>query len=409
MTFQPTIKQERIETLDIIRGMALFGIFIVNMQFFNTPKLFVTITGTRLFEGNVSIITNYVIDLFFTGRFFTIFSFLFGLGFFIFMDRLKQKNLSVSRYYTRRLSFLLLLGLVHVVFFWSGDILLPYALAGFFLILFRNKTEMGALKWAIGMFAITYFVIGVLTLLSSLGESLMDMSVASQYKEVMETSFVMYQQGSYMDILSFRITEEIPLILSNLPITIPIVLSVFLFGLYVGKKGIHKNISSHRKWIFNVWKYSFLAGFLLNSLYFLIINQTISMSNILYPAIEQVLGGVTGLVLSFFYVSSITLLCLKSTWLKVLYIFAPVGRMALTNYLMQTLICVIIFNGYGFGLFGTVSPLLGIGYVLIIFAFQIFFSQVWLKYFQYGPLEWVWRQVTYLKKMSLRQAKTENK
>lgn len=132
-------------------------------------------------------------------------------------------------------------------------------------------------------------------------------------------------------------------------------------------------------------------------------------SDTLRPAIIAVVGGASGLILSFFYTSSITLLCLKSTWLRVLKIFSPVGKMALTNYLMQTVISIIIFNGYGFGLYGQVSPSVGVIYVFVIFLFQVLFSHIWLKSFKYGPCEWVWRSVTYRKKMSFKEIKVDQK
>ncbi len=401
---QPVLKQERIEMLDIIRGFALFGIFIVNMLFFHSPKMFLSVTGESLWESTATNVTSQIITLFFTGRFFTIFSFLFGLGFFIFIDRLQQKNLSVSRYYSRRLVFLLLLGLFHGVVLWSGDILLPYACAGFFLLLFRNLKPRIVLMWAIGISVVTYVIRALMTLLNTLVINLSDEIVVT-YQGLVDEALVVYKEGTFLEILMFRLINEVPNYIFGLIIVVPTVLAVFLFGLYVGKRGIHQNIPEYKNWIVKVWQYSLVSSILLNALYFLILNEFVNISDILRPAIIDVVGGVSGLILSFFYVSSITLLCLKSTWLSVLRVFSPVGKMALTNYLIQTMISIIIFNGYGFGLYGQVSPSIGVFYVVAIFLFQVVYSHLWLRSFKYGPCEWVWRSLTYKKKMSFKEMK----
>ncbi|WP_169823120.1 DUF418 domain-containing protein [Anaerobacillus alkalilacustris] len=392
---KPTEQNERIVPLDIIRGFALLGILVVNMQFFNTPKLFVAGTEISLFNGIASQIAHYFILIFATGKFFTIFSFLFGLGFFIFMNRVEQKGFLVAPLYRRRLFFLLVIGFIHAIIIWSGDILLPYALAGFFLLLFKDKSKEVIKKWAITLYVIVNFIIGIFAYLSTLVLAVFNNTgqFSNQHEELVERAVFVYQNGSFLEILSFRLAEEVPLILLNLLVTVPFVLSVFLFGLYVGKKGILTNITGHLLWIKKVWNRSFLYSFILTMFYLVLEFQYIIIPFYLHDAIIEVLGFAIGLIMCFFYMTSIVILCSKEKKMKILMFLAPVGQMALTNYLLQTFICLVIF--IGFGLYGKVTPEIGIIIAFIVFVSQVFFSHYWLKNHKFGPMEWLWRIYTY--------------
>ena len=393
----PTQQEERIITLDVIRGFALLGILLVNMQFFVAPKLFLILSGGTLFEGAISNTADWFITIFATGKFFTTFSFLFGLGFFLFMERVSAKGLSVGRLYSRRLSFLLILGLIHIFIFWSGDILLNYAIAGFLLLLFRKSSIEKIRKWAIGIFSVVVFLTGFFTFLSSLMENVLGENFApmNDWASLVEQSVIVFQNGNFSEILAFRLTEEIPLILPNFIITIPMVLFIFLIGLYVGKKGVLMNISGHLEWIRKVWKKSFIYGAVLTFVYVILKAELFIVPFYLHEATLEVLSLISGLVVSFFYISSITLLCQQRQWKVRLKFLAPVGQMALTNYLLQTVICLMLFYGYGLGLYGKVAPGVGILVTLVIFTAQVFLSKFWMARFKYGPLEHVWRAFTY--------------
>ncbi|RXJ02440.1 DUF418 domain-containing protein [Anaerobacillus alkaliphilus] len=394
---RPTQQGDRIITLDIIRGFALLGILLVNMNFFVAPELFLLLSGDTLFDGAVSKAADGFVTIFATGKFFTTFSFLFGLGFFIFMERVKDKGLSVGKLYFRRILFLLFLGLFHIFILWSGDILLNYALAAFFLLLFRKSSKETIKKWAIGLFSVVIFITAIFSFLSSLMDNVLagEMELTTDYSLMVEEALVVFQNGSFSEILSFRLAEEIPFMLSNYIITVPMVLAIFLIGLYVGKKGVLYNISGHLDWIKKVWKNSMIFGVLMTVVYVLLKAELFIVPFYFHEAAVEVLSLVSGLVMSFFYISSITLLCQKELWLARLKFLAPVGQMALTNYLLQTVICIFLFNGYGFGFYGKVTPELGILITVAIFTVQIFLSKAWMARFKYGPLERLWRLFTY--------------
>ncbi|MBU9712686.1 DUF418 domain-containing protein [Evansella tamaricis] len=394
---QPVDRADRIITLDVIRGFALLGIFLVNMGLFTSPEIFMTAGDVTLFDDPLSQIASWFITIFATGKFFTTFSFLFGLGFFLFMDRVAAKGLSVPRVYSRRLLFLFVVGLIHGVIFWSGDILLPYAIAGFFLLLFRKKTVESIRKWAIGLFSSVLIILGFMTYLNDVVENVFDPegTISGYYVELVNTAIDVYQHGSFMEILSFRMAEEVPLIMMNLLFTVPMVLSIFLFGLYVGKKGVLTDIQAFLPWIRGIWKKSFVYGFILTALHVILLAEIFVVPAYFHGAVVEVIGLVSGLIISFFYISSITLLCQQKEWLARLHVLAPVGQMALTNYLLQTFLSILIFNGYGLGFYGNVNPAAGILITVGIFVIQIFLSKLWLSKYRFGPAERVWRSFTY--------------
>lgn len=402
----PTKNNQRIITLDIIRGFALLGILLVNMAFFNSPKLFLSSSEIVMFEGPTNILANYFIAIFATGNFFTMFSILFGLGFFIFMERVEAKELAITKVYSKRLLFLLGLGLFHVIFLWSGDILLPYAIAGFFLLLFRNLSLEAVRKWAIGLFVTVNLVIFALTTLSVISMELFGEEFQESYfGEIIGKSLSVYQNGSFGEILSFRLAEEVPLVFWNLIIVVPFVLSIFLLGLYLGKKGVLRNINEHLEWVKAVWLRSLVFGMIFTALFLLLKTNMITIPFYLHHGLLEVVGYVKGLSFCFLYMTSIVLLCQSPYWKKRLSFLAPVGRMALTNYILQTVICIFIYNGFGLGFYGEITPEDGIVVTFIIFTFQVFVSKYWFTYFQFGPLEWLWRAFTYsyIPKMKLQE------
>lgn len=383
MKSAPISKQQRIVTLDIIRGFALLGIFLVNIPALHSPAFMIQhpdYTGM-----------NYWLDVFLQmfvhTKFYTIFSFLFGLGFYIFMSRAEQKGLNMNRLFSRRLFVLLLFGAIHLIFIWYGDILHTYAITGFLLLLFYNRKPKTPLIWAFSLlfvfhalFSLQFFVP------ASTFEELA--ATESQIKEYVD----MYENGSYLEWVSYRFqTEVIPLLLKT-PLKLFTILAMFLLGLYAGKIGIFQPDSPHLKMVKNIWKTTLLLSIPLVSI------VAVFKLNLIDLGVYQDIGiflvtSLSGLSLCFFYISSITLLLRKKQWQRILRPLGYVGQMALTNYISQTLISVFIFLVLGY--FGKISLVTGTFICLGIYLFQVVFSYVWLKYFKYGPLEWLWRSLTY--------------
>ncbi len=388
----PISSRDRIVSLDIIRGFALFGILFVNMPLFQSPKLIFELYMVSPELSSNDQFIRMLLDVFVETKFFTIFSFLFGIGFYIFMKRAEEKAGHFYLLYIRRLIGLALFGFLHLVFFWYGDILLRYALSGFLLIFFYKRKEKTILYW---LLAFSIMLFGVLSLsvfgsADSIEQHLNHLHAEGLNK--VEEAIEVYQTGSYFEWLSYRFSNEVIPILKSIPFDLITSLFMFLIGLYVAKRGVFSDFPSHKKFVKKVWLFSFLLSLPISVWIVLLHLRTLDFG-VLNEQMIQSLLIVSGLSLSFFYVTSILLLLEKEKWQKILMPLSFIGRMALTNYILQTLIGVGIFTGLGY--FGQIDLTLGIIIGCVIFPLQILFSLIWLKYFRFGPLEWVWRSLTY--------------
>jgi uncharacterized protein len=183
---------------------------------------------------------------------------------------------------------------------------------------------------------------------------------------------------------------------------LPKILARFLLGFYAYRRGFFQNLASHRPFIRRVLLYGLLLGLVGNIAF-----AALAGSEAVFPPSPAGVAGVIAYAfsvpaLALGYIAVVATLWQKAAWRRLLAFVAPVGRMALTNYLLQTIICVLIFYGYGFGQFGRFSARAATLTALAIFLFQIAVSALWLKYFSYGPMEWIWRQLTYRQRLSLR-------
>ncbi|MDY0394623.1 DUF418 domain-containing protein [Virgibacillus halophilus] len=207
---------ERIISLDIIRGFALSGILLVNMPLFQTPL----VNELYMLSPALTPVDQFLrmlLDIFVEAKFFTIFSFLFGIGFYIFMKRAEEKTGRFYLLYTRRLIALAIFGLLHLIFLWYGDILLRYALSGFLLIFFYRSKEKTILK---GLLAIAIILICLLSInIFSSPESLETQinNLQAEGKVKAEEAIHIYQNGSYAEWLSYRFFHEVIPVLENIP------------------------------------------------------------------------------------------------------------------------------------------------------------------------------------------------
>ncbi|WP_078382050.1 DUF418 domain-containing protein [Sutcliffiella halmapala] len=388
----PISTKDRIVSLDIIRGFALFGILLVNIPLFQSPGL---IHDLYLISPELSKTDQFLrmlLDVFVETKFFTIFSLLFGVGFYIFMNRAEEKTGRFYRLFSRRLLVLALFGFLHLVLFWYGDILLRYALAGFLLIFFYKRKEKTILIWLLS-FTIVMIILLSLSFFSS-ADSVDQQITSLQTEGVMkvEEAIEVYQNGSYVEWLSFRFSSEVIPVLLNVPFNIITSLYMFLIGLYVAKRGVFHNFPVHKNFVKRVWFYSFFISIPISTGIILLHLRILDFGVLNSQMIESLLM-ISGLSLSFVYVSTILLLLQKAIWKRLLHPLRYIGRMALTNYIFQTLIGVGLF--VGIGPYGEINLRIGIMISLIVFPLQILGSYLWLKYFRYGPLEWVWRTLTY--------------
>ena len=404
-TISPVTISERIHLLDVFRGLAIFGILMVNMQVFYHPISYMMI-GSQSGGETLTVISESFIKFFFEGKFYVLFSMLFGYGFWLFMNKQVPEGVRIIPVFRRRLFILLLFGIAHFVFLWAGDILFFYALFGFLLILSRNISDERIMSWAIPLALVpsllTFFFWGLSVAFSGIPEATNSWETgmaenAVAMKSLAEEAFIVHSTGSYWEILTMRLREWMTLTQGGIFVFYPVVLGMFLFGTWIARKGYVKNYKDHLPLIKKVFWWSLFSGVILNTLY--AISYQYSQPSILnfwafLGSFTHTTGGVSFALL---YTSSIILLTVKGNMNGLSKALAPVGRMALTNYLMHSIICTTLFYAYGFGLMGKVEIWQGIVLAIAIFGLQIPFSKWWLNQFKYGPFEWLWRSLTYWK------------
>ncbi|MFW5707352.1 MAG: DUF418 domain-containing protein, partial [Bacteroidota bacterium] len=213
--FHPIQIKERVEILDLLRGIALLGIFMVNMPLMNAP--FVAEMGEfAIWSDSINQKAHWVISFFFSGKFYPLFSMLFGIGFYFFMQKSLETGSSVLPLFRIRLTWLLIIGILHVVLLWYGDILVFYALFGFLMILFRKKSNRSLIIWAICILLIPPFLSSVFALMIQVGmsqpevaESMMQAFAETEreFHALREQALVVYPTGSFAEIVFMRLQE----------------------------------------------------------------------------------------------------------------------------------------------------------------------------------------------------------
>ena len=399
----PIAARERIEILDVLRGLAVGGILIGNMQWFSGYGFVPPALAAQTPIADQ--ITHFLVHFFVEGKFYSIFSFLFGFGFALQLARAEERGDLKASLFKRRLFWLLVIGLAHAYLLWAGDILSIYAGMGFLLILFRRKTNRSLLKWAFALLAIpilTYLLLYILFIAfvpPEAGAQLEAGRVDFWHEAVRKV-----QQSSYLQIITdFNLNYIVGRYLSLLfEMRLPKLLAMFLLGFYAYRRGFFQNLSLHQPLIRRVLVYGLALGLVGNLAFAALAGKE--------AVLPPTLAGIAGVIsyafgvpaLALFYVALVAALWQKAVWRRRLAFLAPVGRMALTNYLLQSVICLSIFYGYGLGQFGRVGARAATLLAFAIFLFQVVLSALWLKYFSYGPMEWIWRQLTYRQRLSLR-------
>jgi uncharacterized protein len=385
----PVPADERITLIDCLRGAALFGIVMANMRGFNAPLaayMRPELMGTWLPDR----ITQALVDWLITGKFITIFAGLFGIGFSMQMERAAAHGRNVS-FFGRRMVVLFLIGLAHSWLLWWGDILTNYAVCGFFLLSFRASNQRTILVWAHTLYWFLVVLFTGVWIATLLGAHIDGDSEAMQLPEVVRT----YAHGTVAQIFVTRFREWVEA--NAFVIFLTRIVGTFLFGVYIWRQGYLRTPSAHLEWWKKARRIGFPVGLIANGIAVLIAwyfqpnpEQPTAPSVVLF-ALESL--GVPALSLA--YTATVVILWQDSKWQQRLLPFSFVGRMALTNYLLQSLIFTTIFYSYGFGLYGRVGPLANIFFAVIVYLLQIPFSQWWLSRHRYGPVEWLWRLGTY--------------
>ena len=374
----PTSKKNRIEQMDVIRGFALFGVLLVNLTMIDAT-MFSYSSSFYDATGVLNLISAWMIHIFASGKFYTLFSMLFGLGFYFFMNK-NDGTLVENRLFGRRLIALSFFGILHVIFVWYGDILHVYAVTGAILLANKNKSPEKLLKTGIIFFVLST---AIFVLASGMGGG------QTTVNPIVDEATMAYTQSSYFKMIGYRMTYEIPNLVLNLVFVIPKILSLFLFGYYIGKKEIFKHLDENQGLIQSVWIQSLIISVIC------IIGYTVYDSHANLQFLSVLFDEILTLSGALFYATSLIKIYKKDWGKKLLTPLRYSGQMALTNYLTQTIVFTTLINGYGFGFFGKIPQWGYFPIALSFYAVQCLFSIWWMKQYRFGPMEKVWRVFTY--------------
>lgn len=390
----PVPTGERLDVMDALRGIALLGVFAMNIEWFNRPMQQMG-TGISLDATGVDYAVAWAVHVFVAGKFWTMFSLLFGMGFVLMSSRIAASGLSVERVYLRRMAALFAFGLLHIVLLWPGDILHTYAMAGVALMVLRVLAP----KWQLVVGLLLYVAMAGFYLLNAAmiafvpEDMLADMTAS--FADGAARASVIYPDGGFGAVLLQRVSDYATLGLMTQMIMVPMVLGVFLVGSWLMSGGWLRAPAEHRRFWWRLLAFSLPPGLLFTAL-------SLAVGTRFEQGALDPLGVLsTGLLLtgalpmSLAYVALVVLVWSSPTGARALGVVAPAGRMALTHYLGQSLVCSLVFYGYGLGLWGEWGRAMQTGFVLGVFALQVAISHAWLSHHRYGPMEWTWRWLTY--------------
>lgn len=381
---------KRIELVDALRGFALFGILVVNIVYFATA--FGADTGLENPQSTSWLDTAaaWISSTLFETKFYLLFSLLFGYSFVLQMQSAEREGTNFKRRMTRRLIGLFVLGSLHAVFLWQGDILTVYAVLGAVLYLFRNARARSAMIAAIVILVLlgTCWIVGA-ALLSG-DPSGLDIDLAEERVDALEKTEAM--RGSFGDALSHRLGELGEYAALIFFIQAPIAFAMFLVGLAAAKTGVFENVDRYR----SAFKKLLAFGLPIGLLGGVALAWTVLESSIESPWVLAGFGitTLTGPLLMGAYVAIFALGSASRIGQSAIAALAPMGRMALSNYILQSVLMGLVFYGYGLGQFGKLSPFEVLLVAIAIYALLLVFSRLWMQRHKYGPLEWLLRAFT---------------
>lgn len=381
----------RITSVDALRGFSLLGILVVNIAFLASGYRMAGMAEPG-FDSSLDWVVRWLVTLFMENKFYLLFSFLFGYSFTLQLDSAVRQGRAFVPMFLRRLAGLLLIGLAHAVLLFPGDILTTYAFVGIALLVLRKIGPKTAVVLAVLLTLMLALGFLLLALLAMVG---LDTSgtVAEGTAEAARSDTAL--GGVFWQIISEHVRKLSLIVLLRVLFQGPAVLAACLIGLAVGKLGALRNLSAHTRALRRLQWTGFTIGLAGAFLY------THSAWN---GTVNKFLGEAVDLV-----TAPLLAAAYAATFLRVLPYLPRVGRaltapgrMALSNYLGQSLICSLIFTGYGLALVDKVSPAVEVLIALAIFAVQVLYSHWWLKRHRYGPVEWVLRFLTYWRKPTSR-------
>ena len=398
----PVEASKRFIILDALRGFALLGICLANYPEFSLYTFLEPESVQSMPSAGIDLVTKYFIYIFIDGKFYTIFSLLFGIGFSIILENNRKRGANGLKVFYRRMLFLLLIGFAHLMLIWSGDILMLYALVGMILPLFHNRKDKSIIIWA-AIFLLLPIIVDFVSQFTGIYMS----AKLTEWEGLLSDHYGISDKGyafwlkeaqSYGDVLKFLVMGSVErmseFVDGNRYFKVA---GLFLIGYLMGRHKIFASPETYRNRMKKIALAGTFAGLPLSGLYAwsAITGKPwgVGVHSLLYLASVYITG--------FGYVAIFTLLYLRFKAGYFWRLLSFPGRMALTNYIGQSAIGMIIFYGIGFGM-GADTGLFSTEWIaLFVFLAEIVASGLWLKAFRFGPLEWLWRCLTYKRIFSI--------
>jgi uncharacterized protein len=401
----PVPESERIDVIDVLRGFALFGVLLANALWYFSG--FGDLPDEEVLQLPPNPLDPAMFELqrfFVSGKFISIFAFLFGMGFALQMRRAGERGVPVKGLYLRRMLWLLAFGLAHAMLAFYGDVLHIYALLGVVLIGWVARSDRMLVGWGLALAIVSPTAVSALLwAFPALTGGAVDPAAAFESRRAAavagHATFAGQDYGGVIRANAFdfwtRLTTDVALT------TALASFGKFLLGVWAGRTGLLVRASVG--WMRRGVAWGLALG---------VACQGAIVADAVYPALDADTWGArvaeTALwhagvfALATSYVCAIVLLFRRPDWNGTLSFLAPVGRMALTNYLGQSVVCILIFYGVGLGWYGRVGPTAVTGIAIALFALQAAASAWWVSRFRFGPAEWVWRSLAYGRRQPFR-------
>lgn len=399
-----TLPVDRIVSIDILRGIAVFGILILNIQSFSMPgAAYINPTTWGDLTGINKAIW-IISHVFASEKFMSIFSMLFGAGIILLYERKKSQGRSAGKVHYYRNLWLLIFGLLHAYLIWHGDILVAYSLCGFFVYLFRKMKSKGLIILATGFFLIP----GLINLMGGISvqywpEESYNQTMNSWYPDIeILNKEISQMRGGIVEQLGARV--PVAVFMQTFLFIISVfwrVVSMMLLGMALFKNGVLLAKKTN-KYYLRIVLIGLTSGYALSGfgVWQNFVHKWDMSYSMFFGVIPNYLGSVA---VAIGYVGIIMLVAKSVRFLKLKRALSAVGKMAFTNYILMSVIAGFIFYGHGFSLFGKIERTGQAGFVIVIWIVIIIISPIWLKRYHYGPLEWLWRTLTYRKKVPLKK------
>lgn len=373
--------KQRIFSIDALRGFSLLGILLMNILTFAYP--YQIINPFEFFQHQDGAWFK-ISSLFIIASFYPIFAFLFGYGLSIMYQNSLDKGLNYYPMITRRLLFLLLLGIIHGVFIFYGDILSTYALLGLIAIIFvrlKPQYTLVALSIGIGIFVLLYLLPMILLKDVTQIESFVGLQELERVNNILSSA-------DYVSIIGFNL-KYFGMNIANAILVGPFsILPIMLFGIYAHQINWFNKIKQHKNLYMVIGVVVLILGLAIKMI------QIVLEGSVTSQLMSQMIGGP---IVALSYIMFFVILCEDQTVRKILTPLQSIGKLSLTTYISQSIICILIFYGVGLNYYGKL-PVLTIYIIgIVIYCVQLIVSYLYLLRFKQGPLEKLWRKVTYLK------------